>query len=346
MRVTLKTIADATGFSVNTVSRVLRDDPKISSSTSNIIRAKAEELGYVPDAVASSLRKPRSMTIGIVSADSSNSFFSEVIHGIDEKAQELGYNILIGNTGEDVEKEEHLIRLFLSRKVDGLIIMPTYVTSPDHLSFYSSLSVPFIFAGRYIEGFRNHSLLHSDTIGEEAVFEYLLSSGHRKILYLSGPGRISNTIDRDLGRQRAYEAFSVTSDPKYVYHLEGHTEDGYKAVNEALNRSLQFSAIVCFNDIIAMGALKSLAENDIPVPEEVEVIGFDNIMFSQFMQPALSTVDVPKYQLGAIAMETLHKHIEDSALVFTAENLPARLVLRDSTKKRKYSQFKEKEKIK
>ena len=108
MRVTLKTIADATGFSVNTVSRVLRDDPKISSSTSNIIRAKAEELGYVPDAVASSLRKPRSMTIGIVSADSSNSFFSEVIHGIDEKAQELGYNILIGNTGEDVEKEEHL----------------------------------------------------------------------------------------------------------------------------------------------------------------------------------------------------------------------------------------------
>ena len=113
MRAKLKTIAEATGFSINTVSRVLRNDRRISEKTSRIIKSKADELGYIPDAIASSMRSPNTRTIGVVSADSSNPFFSEVIKGISEKADELGYQMLIGNTEESFEKEEHLIKLFL-----------------------------------------------------------------------------------------------------------------------------------------------------------------------------------------------------------------------------------------
>ena len=182
MRATLKTIAEATGFSINTVSRVLRNDHRISNETSILIKGKAEELGYIPDAIASSMRKPRSMTIGVVSADSSNPFFSEVIRGIGEKAEELGYQMLIGNTEENASKEEHLIKLFLSRKVDGLLVMPTFEKDEKHRAFYSTLPVPYIFAGRYIEGLENHSILHSDEYGERSVFEYLLRNGHRSIL--------------------------------------------------------------------------------------------------------------------------------------------------------------------
>ena len=335
MRATLKTIAEATGFSINTVSRVLRNDHKISNETSILIKGKAEELGYIPDAIASSMRKPRSMTIGVVSADSSNPFFSEVIRGIGEKAEELGYQMLIGNTEENASKEEHLIKLFLSRKVDGLLVMPTFEKDEKHRAFYSTLPVPYIFAGRYIEGLENHSILHSDEYGERSVFEYLLRNGHRSILYLSGPENVSNTEARDRGMEEAYNDLGLAIERKNIFHLTGHAEDGYHAVNTALNRGMEFSAVVCFNDIIAMGVLKSLSENDLSVPDDVEVIGYDNLMFSQFMQPSLSTVDVPKHRLGYKAMEVLNEHIENPELPYKTENLPVRLVFRDSTAREK-----------
>lgn len=333
MKTTLRTIAEATGFSINTVSRVLRDDPRISIATSSTIRAKAEELGYIPDAIASSMRKAESMTIGVVSADSSNPFFSEVIKGINEKAEELGYQMLIGNTEEDSKKEEHLVKLFLSRKVDGLLIMPSFDNSQRHLSFYSTLPVPFLFVGRYIEGLKDHSILHSDDSGEESVFSYLFAKGVRDILYLSGPENVSNTQDRDRGMEEAYRKHGIEIDRSRIFHLPGHAEDGYQAVNSALNRGISFSAVVCFNDIIAMGVMKSLTENDLSVPDDVEVIGYDNLLFSQFMQPSLSTVDVPKHRLGYIAMEILKRHIEDPGLPYNTENLPVRVVFRDSTKR-------------
>lgn len=331
MRTTLRTIAEATGFSINTVSRVLRNDSRISNGTAAAIRAKADELGYIPDAIASSMRNHRSMTIGVVSADSSNPFFSEVIKGINEKAEELGYQMLIGNTEEDSHKEEHLIKLFLSRKVDGLLIMPSFDNSQRHLSFYSTLSVPFVFVGRYLEGLQNHSILHSDENGEESVFNYLFEKGHKNILYLSGPENVSNTVDRDRGMEQAYRNYGIEIDRNRIFHLPGHAEDGYQAVNTALNKGISFSAVVCFNDIIAMGVMKSLTENDLSVPQDVEVIGYDNLLFSQFMQPALSTVDVPKHRLGYIAMEILNRHIEDPELPYRIENLPVRVVFRDST---------------
>ena len=307
MRTTLKTIATATGFSINTVSRVLRNDTRISASTTRIIQSKAEELGYIPDAIASSMRNPRTRTIGVVSADFSNPFFSEVIRGIEERAQEIGYQMLVGNSEENEEKERHLVRLFLSRKVDGFIVMPVFGKDSKHLEFYSSIPVPFIFAGRYIDGLKSHSVLHGDEDGEESVFDYLLKKGHRNILYLSGPDGISNTQDRDSGRQKAYDNNDVRSDQKYVFHLTGHPEDGYQAINTAINKSMEFSA------------------------NDVEVIGYDNLMFSQFMEPALTTVDVPKHRLGYVAMDILEKHINDPEMKYETNHLSSRLLFRDST---------------
>lgn len=334
MRTTLKTIAKATGFSINTVSRVLRNDTRISNETSVLIKSKAEELGYIPDALASSMRNPRTKTIGVISADLSNPFFSEVIKGIEEKAEESGYQMLMGNNEESEEKEKHLVKLFLSRKVEGFIIMPSHGKGSSLYDFYATLPVPYIFAGRYIDGLENHSVLHNDEEGEKSVFEYLLSAGHRNILYLSGPEHISNTFDRDRGMRKAYENHSIAPDSRYIFHLPGHPEDGYQAVNTAINKGLPFTAIACFNDILAMGAMKSLQENDLSVPRDVEVIGYDNLLFSQFMQPSLSTVDVPKHRLGYVAMEILENHINNPDLDFTTENLPVRLIFRDSTQER------------
>lgn len=331
MRTTLKDIANATGFSINTVSRALRDDRYISRDTKAKIKAKAKELSYVPNALASSMRGQRSHTIGIISADSSNPFFSEVIKGAAEMARELGYQVILGNTDENAEKEIELVRMHISRQTDGLMIIPVFDSDPEHLELYRTLHVPYIFAGRSLRTLEDHSILLSEQQSEKDVFDDLISRGHRNILYLCGPEYVSNSWNRLEGMMEAYRSNGLPIEEEMIVKTNGHIEDGYAAVNRALNRGMEFSAVVCFNDIMAMGVIKSLAENDLRVPADVEVFGFDNLYISQFMTPSLSTVDVPKRKLGQVAMARLHEHIT-TGRAYEKIELPTRLIFRETTK--------------
>ena len=333
MEARLKDIAKATGFSINTVSRALRLDRNISEKTTSIIRAKAEELNYIPNALASSMRSSKSGIIGVISADSGNPFFGEVVKGIEDKATKLGYQLLLGTTEELLDKEEQLLKVFLSRRVDGLIVMPVFDNSPEHLEIYKRLgeTVPFIFAGRYLDGFKSHSILHEDFSGQKAVFDYLFSQGHERILYISGPDYVSNSKDRLDGMKASYLENGKIFDEDFAIKTNGQIEDGYAAVNQALNRGLDFTAVACFNDLLAIGAMKSLGENDLSVPRDIEVFGYDNLLLSQFMQPSLSTVDVPRFKLGQSSMERLDKMIKRGG-DYKEMVLPIRLIFRGSTK--------------
>lgn len=331
MSVKLKDIAEKTGFSINTVSRALRGDSRISDATRTKIQEIAKQMGYIPNVIAGSMRLNRSKTIGVISADSANPFFAEVIQGIEETARREGYNILLINTEERSRNEREAIRLLLGRQVDGLVVAPVY-NDKENLAIYRTLSVPFVFVGRYIEGLKQHSILHGDIEGQRMAVEHLIEKGHRKILYIAGPKSVSNTFDRLKGLHQAYAAHGLHPDDAYIFSSTGHMEDGYARVNQALNRGLSFSAVICFNDLLAIGALKSLHENSLAVPQEVEVIGFDNLSVSQFMQPRLSTVDVPKNRLGQKAVEELAKHIEDASYSYETVNMKPRLVLRESTR--------------
>ncbi|NLZ67940.1 MAG: LacI family transcriptional regulator [Spirochaetales bacterium] len=332
MSSTLKDIAQSTGFSINTVSRALRDDKNISVQTKAKICEKAKDLNYIPNAIASSLRSASSKTLGVISADSFNPFFSEVIGGIENSASQYGYHILIGSTDEILKKEVSLVNMFYSRKIDGLLVIPVYDNSEEHLKLYQNLSIPYIFLGRYIKGLEHHSVLHNDVVGQKNVFDYLLDKGHKKILYIAGPKKVSNTFDRIEGLRQSYAVHDIALDDKYIVHAYGHIEDGYAVMNQALNRGLDFTAIVCFNDMMAMGALKSLSENDLKVPKDVELVGYDNLYMSQFMQPSLTTVDVPKFSLGFNATERLIRHIEEPTLEYKTIELPTRMVFRETTR--------------
>ena len=332
MSVLLKDIAIATGFSINTVSRAMRSDPHISEKTTNLIQKTAKEMGYIPNSVAASMRSNTSKMIGIISADSTNPFFTEVVRGIEEAASKAEYHILLANTEESVKKEAELMNMFLRRKVDGIIAMPVFDNSSDHINLYKRLKIPFIFPGRRLESLEAHSILHSDQAGQKMVIEHLLKKGHRKILYIAGPKKVSNTIDRIGGVYEAYSNYALEINPEYIVEANGHIEDGYSLTNQALNRGLGFTAIACFNDMLAMGVLKSLYENNLRVPDDIEVFGYDNLYMSQFMQPSLSTVDVPKFRLGYVAMETLIAHIMDPDMEYETKDFPTRLVFRETTR--------------
>lgn len=332
MSILLKDIAEATGFSINTVSRAMRGDSRISEQTTTLIKETAHRLGYIPNSVAASMRSNHSKMVGIISADSANPFFSEVVRGIEEAATKADYHILLASTEESVKKEAELVRMFLCRKVDGIIAMPVFDASPIHLDLYRNLKIPFIFPGRRLEGFVDHSILHSDRDGQRKVIEHLIEKGHSKILYIAGPKKVSNTIDRLAGLAEAYADHAMELDPAYIVEASGHIEDGYYLTNQALNRGMGFTAVACFNDMLAMGVLKSLYENNLRVPQDIEVFGYDNLYMSQFMQPSLSTVDVPKYRLGYVAMETLIEHIQDPKLEYATKDFPTRLVFRETTR--------------
>lgn len=330
MSIRLKDISDATSFSVNTVSRALRGDPRISEATREAIVRKAEELGYIPNAIAGIMRTNRSRTIGVVSADSSNPFFAEVILGIEEAARKLDHSILLINTEEKAENEREAIKLLLGRQVDGLVVFPVY-DDPANLALYRSLEIPFLFAGRRVRGIEDHSILHCDVEGQIEVVDHLLDKGHRKILYIAGPENVSNTVDRLEGFREAYRRRGLEPDPDLLLSSSGHIEDSYAKLNLALNRGREFSAVVCFNDLVAIGALKSLFENGRSVPREVEVFGFDNLAISQFLRPSLSSVDVPKSRLGRLAVEELIAHIEDPEREYRTLRIKPRLVFRETT---------------
>jgi len=310
----------------------MRSDPKISVQTKELIQKTAQQMGYIPNSVAASMRSAHSKMVGIISADSANPFFSEVVRGIEEAATKADYHILLASTEESVKKEADLIKMFLCRKVDGIIAMPVFDNSNAHLDLYRSLKIPFVFPGRRLEGLVNHSILHSDHDGQRKVIEHLIANGHRRILYIAGPKKVSNTIDRLAGVAEAYANNAMEVDPDYIVEASGHIEDGYYLTNQALNRGLGFTAVACFNDMLAMGVLKSLYENNLKVPHDIEVFGYDNLYMSQFMQPSLSTVDVPKYRLGYVAMETLLAHIQDSSLEYITKDFPTRLVFRETTR--------------
>ncbi len=332
MSIRLVDIAKETGFSLNTVSRVLRNDKKISEATSAIIKAKADELGYIPNALASGMRNSKSNIIGVISVDSSNTFFSSVIKGIEYCASKNGYHILLANTELSSKKESEIIKMFLTHKVDGIISIPLYDNSVLRKELYSNLPVPFVFAGRYLDGFENHSILHNDYYSQKEIIHKLIKNGNKKIIYIEGPDNASNTFIRKKGVLDAFEENGLHLSSDYIIKSSAHIEDGYAIINRALHLGLEFSAVVCFNDLIAMGVLKSLYENNFKVPKDIEVFGFDNIYSSQFLQPSLSTVDVPKFRLGKLAIEELIKHIENSELEYKTIEVATRVIYRETSK--------------
>jgi LacI family transcriptional regulator len=333
MNVTLSQIADETGFSINTVSRVLRGDERISMQTSTQIKEVAARLGYVPNYAASSMRSHNTHILGVISADSSNPFFAEVILGVEDTAKQYGYHILLMNTEEKAENECAAIKTLQGRQVDGIISIPLYDEDTTR-KLYMELPVPYIFAGRKVRGLENHSILHRDKESTDQIVTWLLENGHNRILYITGPESISNSLDRLCGYVNAYKRAGKEPDKSLIIKTDGHIDDGYGTVNRMLKLQADFTAIVCFNDLVAMGVLKSLYENNLSVPETMEVAGCDNLSISQYMQPRLTTVEVPKYRLGKEAVLELIRHIRNSELPYETRNLDTRLIFRESTRNR------------
>jgi LacI family transcriptional regulator len=330
--VRLKDIAAQASVSVMTVSKVLRDAPDISAATKVRVRAIAEQLGYVPDSAAQGLRTRSSRLLGLIVSSAANPIFSRAILAIEERAHELGYDLILAHSLNDPSREEKVIRRLLSRRVDGLIVSPVYRLAPT-ASIYKELAhlaVPVVLLGHAASFCSNFLAVETDdTHGSSEVTKHLLELGHRRIAFFAGPSPAPWAQERLEGYKRALREANIEVEDNLIFQAGTAIEDGERAALQLLNEGAAATAIQACNDLVAIGAISVLLKQGLRVPEDVSIAGFGNILLSQHCAIPLTTVAQPKFRLGVAAMEIMQKLLKSESA--ESRRLKGDLVVRNST---------------
>lgn len=335
MKVTIKDIARIAEVSTTTVSKIINNkDGNISNATRERVLKIMDDYNYTPNKIAQSLVTKKTNTIGLIIPDIRNPFFPELARGAEDKANEEGYNLIFCNTDDDIEKEEKYINMLVEKMVDGIVFT---ASSKKHTGFenFKKFSIPIVLVDRDIdvEGIQGKVIVDNFIGGYEAG-KHLLKLGHTEIIFLSGPLKSNTSINRLNGYKKALHEFNI--DLKEEYILEGYyrSEWGYEATMDLLNKDKKFTALFCANDLIAIGAIKALKEKNIKIPQEISIVGFDDIYMARLIDPELTTIKQPNYEMGYKSVEILINILEDKKENNKNINLKPELVIRKSTLKR------------
>lgn len=330
--VRLKDIAQLTGVSVMTVSKALRDEPDVSAATKAKIKALAAQLGYVPDSSAQGLRTKTTKLFGLVIPATTNPIYARMVYAIEERAFELGYDVLIAQTLNKPEREDACLRRLLSRRVDGLFITPVYRFEAEARIYQEIVArkVPTVLLGPPAVFCKNFvSLEIEELVSSYQITKHLLELGHKQIAYLSGPPAAPWAHERFEGYRRAFREAGLEVDDKLVFAAGSTLEDGTKAALQMLNEGCHPTAVQAVSDLVAIGCAETLLQQGINIPDDISVAGFGNILAAEYYRVPLTTVSQPKYRLGIAAMEVMMNLIRGEKVV--SRRLPAEVVLRQST---------------
>lgn len=332
MAASIKDVAKEAGVSIATVSRVLNDVDVVNEETKKKVLEAINKLGYRPNIVARSLKTQKTRTIGIIIPDISSQFYPEIVRGAEDVANIYNYNIMLCNTDLDPEKEIEYLRVLKEKMVDGVLYMSTSL-EPNILELINQLELPMVL----VETTSREGDIPSVTIdNEKAAFDgvdYLIRKGNKRIAYIGTHEDAEHASAlRYIGYKKALEQNNIELNEKIVYFGGLKAQDGYEGMNNILqNESLD--AVFCASDEIAMGAINALRDKDVKVPEEVDVIGFDNIYSASVFYPKLTTIAQPMYDMGSVGMRMLIKIINKQELELKNYVLDHELVERNSCKK-------------
>jgi DNA-binding LacI/PurR family transcriptional regulator len=328
----LKDIAARAGVSVMTVSKVLRDAPDISQATKARVRLIARQMGYVPDSNAQSLRTRTSRFLGVIISSITNPIFARVLMAIEERAHELGYEIILAQTLNREEREEACIQRLLSRRVDGLFISPVYRLRPDApvYQIIQARRVPVVILGHSAPFCRQFASVETDdTLASHSVTKHLLELGHKRIAFFAGPQSAPWSQERFEGYRRALREVELPVQDDLVFNAGSNIEDGEKAALQFVNESTRATAVQAANDLIAIGAANTFLGQGVKIPQDLSVTGFGNILTAEYFRVPLTTIRQPKYRLGSAAMDAMVKLLKGEKP--ESRRLAAELLIRQST---------------
>jgi DNA-binding LacI/PurR family transcriptional regulator len=304
----LKDIAQQAGVSVMTVSKALRDEPDVSASTKARIKLLAQQMGYVPDSTAQGLRTRTTHLFGLAVSSLTNPIFSRMVLAVEERAHELGYDVILGHTLNSPEREDACLRRFLSRRVDGIFVSPVYRMAEESRMYQevASRNVPTVVLGHSVPFCSQFVNVEVDDLrASHAVTQHLISLGHRRIAFLSGPSATPWSAERFEGYRRALREAGLDVDDKLVFQAGRTIEDGAKAATQMIAETTDATAIQAVNDLVAVGCAEVLLSQGIRIPEDVSITGFGNTLVGEHFRVPLTTTRQPKYRLGIAAVESM-----------------------------------------
>ncbi len=326
--VTIRDVAAAAGFSVNTVSRALNDKPDVSPETKARVLEAARRLGYRPNKLARGLRSNKTQTIGVIVADIANPFFGAVVKGVEEAAREHDLSIILGNTNEDYEKEEKVIQTMLSERVDGLLVTPVQTKNATIIKLEES-GMPFVLLGRHFKDLETDYVASDDVQGGFLATERLIKLGHRKIAFINGPLHVSSAKERFQGYKAALERYGLVLKPTLVKNDAITMEDGYRVARLLLSHTSRPTAVFAYSDFVALGVIEAAHECGLAIPDDLSVVGYDDTNFARGLAVPLTTVHIPIDELGKLSIEILREKINGSN-VTRQVRVPVKLVIRKS----------------
>jgi len=331
-RVRLKDIAHRAGVSVMTVSKVLRNEPDVSAATKNRVRTLAQEMGYVPDVMAQSLRTRSTRLIGLIIPAITNPIFARLLLAVEDRVHQAGCDLVFAHTLNRPEREEILIRRMLSRRVNGLLLFPVHRLE-SRSPAYEELrrhGLPTVVLGPVTLACADFPNVQVDDI--QASYEatrHLLDLGHRRIAYLVGPAAAIWAQERFQGYQRALREAGLAVEDRLVFQAGGTIEEGARAALQMLQERVDATAIQAVNDLVAIGAANQLLDQRVKIPDDLSVVGFGNVLTASFFRVPLTTVRQPKHSMGLAAMDMLEALIRGERP--ESRRLPASLLVRSST---------------
>ncbi|MEX0609212.1 MAG: LacI family DNA-binding transcriptional regulator [Balneolaceae bacterium] len=334
-RTTIHDIARELDITASTVSRALKDHPRISESTKKSVLAMAEEMNYQPNSIAAALRRGTSNLIGVIIPTADRNFFASVIRGVEEVLNGTGYNVIICQSNDSVEKEKSNIKALLEAQVDG--IFASYAketTSFDHYKDVVERGIPLILFDRMQDSFDVDAVGVDDFAGAFKATEHLIEQGCKKIVHFTGPDNVSIYRDRRRGYEEALKRNQIQVDEKLVLTSDLKLEAGRSLALDITSWAEIPDAIFSASDYAAMGAMEVLKNKGFSIPDDVAIIGFSNESFTSLVDPALSTVDQHSKKMGQFTANMFldrMKKEKDSIYTPSKTVLSPELIIRKSS---------------
>lgn len=307
-RITIKQIAREAGVSLATVSRALNDRQDIHPATRDRILAIAQEHGYTPNAIARSLVTQRTHTIGLAVRTHLDMWAAQIIMPIEELAHSSGYEVFVSSHRTNADRERSVLQAFHSRQVEGMIVINSML-GEEITTLQKTLGTPIVLISPLIESTYRCTVRSHDIRGAQLATEHLIQLGHRRIAHISAPTWCSPGRDRLQGYRAALEAHGIPYDPELVFEGDAQETSGLEGVRSLLDLVDPPTALFCFNDLVAVGALHGARLKGLQVPLDLSVIGFDDVYLGSYVDPPLSTIQQDIESLGKQAMNMLFKLI-------------------------------------
>jgi LacI family transcriptional regulator len=330
----MKQVAEKAGVSTTTVSHVINDTRVVSREVRERVQAAIHELRYIPSAVARSLKNDKTHTLGMLVPNSSNPYFAELIQGIEDAAFALGYSIILCNSYDDPKKQVAYIRVLMEKRIDGLILVSSGF-DPELTRLLANEAIPKVLVDRELPGVSADFVESDHEHAGYLATKYLIDLGHRDIACVSGPEDLLSSSARVTGYRRALEEAGIAPRAEHLLYADFSSKGGFDAFRRLLSLRSRPTAVFAGNDLMAIGGICAASEQGVRVPDELSVIGYDDIALASYCNPPLTTIGQPKREIGALTARILVERIRNAETALRRELLQPVLVVRKSTATRR-----------